>query len=215
MIALQGSFVKATEVLLLFPIHHNIHKLQANCKLPVQNYYKGVYYQIIQAPLNRFVDIHLYETYGTNIYSAFGSSLFKTLTYPLHTAEINTQLRNKLPVKLKGYYKGFIPYSIVNTSSYYIWFKSLEFYDNNLKIKNKNIHNCVVGFLSGLTVDIVCHPLKTIKTNLQNDTFTWKSLLRREYYSRALGCKLLLSACQTAYFNVLCNVTDIKKDLSK
>ena len=205
----QGAFVKATEVLLLFPFHHALHKSQANCKkkLEISNFYKGLHFQIIQSPLNRMVDIYLYETYGPSIQSSLLSSCFKLSTYPLHTAEVCYQLKNKLPTSIIHCYKGIAPYSIINMSSYYVWFNSLQWYNRNIpKIENEHLHNGIVGFLSGLTVDVLMHPLKTIKTNLQNDTFKFQDLKRLQYFSRGLGIKVIISAFQTAYFNVFCPI---------
>jgi len=208
MLALQGAFVKASEVLILFPFHHAIHKSQTNCKVPLKtvDMYKGVHFQLIQAPINRFVDIYLYESFGSSMQSSFLSSAFKVTTYPLHTAEVYYQLKNKLPPTLSHYYKGFAPYSIVNMTAYYVWFNSMQWYSNNLpKLENKHLHNGIVGFSSGLTVDLLMHPFKTIKTNLQNDSFRMKDM-NPKYLFRGMNTKVLLSACQTAYFNILCNV---------
>lgn len=207
MSAFQGAFVKATEVVLLFPFHHAIHKSQTNCKgkLHIGNLYSGIQFQLFQAPTNRFVDIKLYETYGSSMQSSLLSSIFKLSTYPLHTAEVHYQLKNKLPSKFSQYYKGIVPYMVINTYSYYLWFNSLEWYKTNLP-NHDNVHitNGIVGFCSGLTVDVFLHPLKTIKTNLQNNSFRIQDVAKPSYLFRGFTTKILLSASQTAYFNIFC-----------
>lgn len=208
---LYGAFVKASEVALFFPFHHSLHKSQTNSGL--MNYkhmYKGIQFQIVQAPLNRYVDLHIYKKYGSSFESSIYSSLFKTATYPLQTAEVCYQLNNKLPKGLHSYYKGFSPYIIINASAYYIWFNSLKFYDKYIPkyMDNEHTRNATVGFLSGMTVDLAIHPLKTIKVNLQSSRFRLKDLSVK-YLTRGIYTKALLSSLQSAYFNVFCNIKAI------
>lgn len=208
---LYGAFIKASEVVLFFPFHHSLHKSQTKTGyLNYKDMYKGIQYQIVQAPLNRYVDLHIYKKYGTSFESSVYSSLFKTITYPLQTAEVYYQLNNKLPKRFHNYYRGFNPYIIINGSAYYIWFNSLKFYDKYIPkyIQNEHTHNATVGFLSGMTVDLAMHPFKTIKVNLQSDRFRLKDLSVR-YLSRGVCTKILLSSLQSAYFNVFCNIKDI------
>lgn len=205
---LYGAFVKATEVVLFFPFHHSLHKSQTKSGLlNYKDMYKGIQYQIVQAPLNRYVDLHIYKKYGSSLESSAYSTLFKSITYPLQTAEVYYQLNNKLPKRLNNYYKGFSPYIIINASAYYIWFSSLKFYDKYTPkyVYNDNIHNAVVGFLSGMTVDLVMHPLKTIKVNLQSNKFKLQDVSMK-YLSRGVCTKMLLSSLQSAYFNVFCSI---------
>lgn len=207
MTPLYGALIKGSEVFMFYPIYHYLHKSQANNKTPVTNIYKGIQFQLFQSPLNRFVDLYLYENHGASLVSSVSSTIFKVSTYPFHTAEVYYQLNGKLPNRFKAYYKGFVPYSFINMSSYYIWFKSLEFYNKNIQFfENSHVRNGIVGFVSGLTVDILMHPLKTIKVNLQNNKFKVADL-NMGYFRRGLLLKALLSSCQTAYFNIVYNIT--------
>ena len=55
-----------------------------------------------------------------------------------------------------------------NTFSYFIWYNSLNYFNEHIKIQNHNLKNDVIGLISGLTVDIIMNPLRVLKTNFQN-----------------------------------------------
>mgnify|MGYP000987473941 CR=1 FL=1 len=90
-------------------------------------------------------------------------------------------------------FNGYRYFYLYNTLSYYIWFKSLNVYSNNINIKNKILKNGIIGIISSITVDICIHPLKLIQTNLQNNT------INRNIFS-GIRMKLFISAFQGLFF---------------
>lgn len=205
---IEGSIIKASETFLLFPFHHIIHRKQLgliNNNLTFSNLYKGISFQLVSSSINRGLDIWLFQNSNSILEASLYSSLCKTITYPLHTTEIYYQINNKIP-KLNKLYNGFPIYTLTNIASFNIWINSLKIYDSILPyesdVKQKQF---LVGFLSGLTTDVIVHPLKVIKTNLQNNTFKYNQLLNIPFYYRGMHYKILLSGFQTAYFNMFCN----------
>ena len=206
MTPLDGAITKFSEVCLLYPLHTIIHKKQTN--MPIQfnsSLYKGIHFQLLSSSINRSADIFFFQKSNSTIEASFYSTFFKTLTYPLHTIEINYQLKNKYP-KIHNLYKGFGIYTIGNFLSYNVWIESLKFYNSHYLYRdNDYVKRFTVGFLSGLTTDIAIHPIKVIKTNIQNKTFFIKDLTKMSYYIRGMNYKIILSGFQTAYFNLFCN----------
>jgi hypothetical protein len=211
---LFAAFVKAGDVLLLYPFHRIIHHQQVHNKSFKQtfrliaknknykNLYKGIGLQIVQSSVNRYADASIYNAYGTGTEAICLSSVFKALTYPLHTSEIYYQLNNKYLYKPHQLYKGYLAYMTINSCAYYIWWTSLEYYNSHFKCENSKQQKCINGFLSGITVDICIHPLRVIKTNLQNQSKLIKVFHTGGFAYRGFGTKMILSGIQSAIFNV-------------
>ena len=216
---ITASLMKGGEVCLLFPFHRIIHYQhihnQSFKKTIVQiikrekfkGLYKGISFQLCQSVINRCADVTLYNTYGVTPEAAMYSSAFKALTYPLHTMEIYYQMQNKYIFEITKMYNGYSFFMISNALSYLIWWHTLDKYNNcflESKEKYPITHKSVSGFCSGLTVDLCVHPLRVMKTNLQNQSFNAKDIAKNfsKYGYRGFGTKLLLSGIQSAIFNV-------------
>ena len=200
---IKGTIIKTSELIFFYPLHtitnyQSIHSTKLITSIKnIKGFYKGIKYQLLFLPINRYIDLKILENNDISFKSALLSSTCKILTYPLQTYEIYYQLNNKKPpfnFLLKGYHYFYI----YNTISYYIWFNSLKIYSDNINIKNNLIKNAFVGFLSGITVDIIVNPLKVIKLNYQNNT------IPKTYYS-GIKLRILFSAIQSSYFNILIN----------
>jgi hypothetical protein len=211
---LFAAFVKAGDVILLYPFHRILHHQQVHNKKfkrtfraitrnkNYKNLYKGIGFQLAQSSINRYADTSIYNAYGTGTEAICLSSLFKCFTYPLHTCEIYYQLNNKYLYKPHQLYKGYIPFMLTNAFAYYIWWTSLNYYNSHYKCKNSKQQKCINGFLSGITVDICVHPLRVIKTNLQNQTKLINLFKTGGIAYRGFVTKIFLSGIQSAIFNV-------------
>ena len=203
---IKGTFIKTTEIFLLYPLttimnyqiinSNNIFNSFKNI-YKTHGFYKGVGFKLLYLPINRFIDLKILQTYDSSLKSALLSSTIKIITYPLQTYSIYYQLNNIKP-KMNILFNGYRYFYLYNTLSYYIWFKSLNVYSNNINIKNKILKNGIIGIISSITVDICIHPLKLIQTNLQNNT------INRNIFS-GIRMKLFISAFQGLFFNILIN----------
>ena len=215
----NGIFIKCAEISLFYPLYAIINYQHINATgiynsikqmKSTTGFYRGIHFNLLHLPANKFIDLQIYKHYDSSFYAALLSSTFKMLTYPLSTCEVYYLLNNKLPRK-SMLYNGFSLYYISNTFSYMLWYKSLNFYNDNITIKNYNIKNAVVGLVSGLTIDIIMNPIRVIKTNYQNATNInsinssnsiniFKNI---RFLDRGLKVKLLLSCLQSSFFNTM------------
>ena len=208
----KGIIIKTSEILLFYPLHSIIyyqHINNSNFKKTIKilnankNFYSGIRFQLMYLPINKFIDLQTYTDYGSSIKGGIICSFLKSFTYPINTFEVHYNLNNKYPKK-NYLYKGFSIYFISNSISYYIWFNILEYFNKKVEIKSTILKNAYVGIISGIIVDVIMNPLRVIKTNLQNNV-SYDKLNFNNIIFRGIKSKLILSAFQSSYFNILIN----------
>tara|TARA_B100001093_G_scaffold514654_1_gene589175 strand:- start:794 stop:1465 length:672 start_codon:yes stop_codon:yes gene_type:complete len=208
----KGIIVKTSEILLFYPLHSIIyyqHINNSNLKKTIKilnankNFYSGIRFQLMYLPINKFIDLQTYTDYGSNIKGGIICSLLKSFTYPINTFEVHYNLNNSYP-KFTNLYNGYYFYFISNSLSYVIWFNTLEYFNKKVEIKSNILKNAYVGFISGIIVDVIMNPLRVIKTNLQNN-LSYDKLNFNNIMFRGIKSKLILSAFQSSYFNILIN----------
>jgi len=217
---LEGATVKSLETGIIYPIHRIINHQYIysttfyNSVLSIYkndnsvfSFYRGAKYQIPNVFINRYIDIYLFEKYGSSIETSVYSSISRIISYPLSTFEINNQLNNKLKWNYSVYYRGYPYYFVNNTLNYYLFWNLMKYYDSNIRIstKNKNVNNAYVGFLTGLSVEFIMNPLKVLKTNYQNHNN--KIFNVGKILTNGLIPRMLLSGIQVAIFNTIIPVT--------
>ena len=199
---LNSSIIKSIEIVLFYPIHSIIYNQQIKQDVKYKTFsrfYKGLPFQFMYQPINRYLDVIIYNKYDVSLQTSILNSTLKFVTYPLQTCEVYYQINNKLP-NIINYYNGYQFFFISNTISYYLWFNSLKYYDlyfTNI-INNTNVKNATVGFLAGLTVDIIINPLKVLKTNYQNNIKKYD--FNFKFMFRGIKARILLSSLQSAFF---------------
>jgi len=211
---IYGSILKGIETIILFPLQSIIHYQHVNSTgifKSIQKmryttgFYRGISFNLIALPINKYIDLKIYQSYNASIIAALLSSSLKIITYPLNTCEVYYLLNNKLP-KINMLYNGFSFYYTSNSLSFLIWYNSLHFYNKHITIKNYNLKNATVGLIAGLSVDIIMNPLRVIKTNSQNNiNYSFNADFIKLFFrsNQGLKMKLILSCIQSSLFNTL------------
>jgi len=209
----KGFFVKVSETVIFYPFHTIIYYQHINNVSFINTikniynigyfsrFYSGLPFNVVYAPINKFIDLEIYKKYGSTTEGALICSTVKSLTYPIHTIEVFYNINRTMP-KFIHIYNGYSFFFLSNSISYVLWYKLLERFNTGFAIKNKILKDGVVGLTSGLIVDLLMNPIRVLRTNLQNN-LSIRNIAFGSFYNRGIVPKLMLSAIQSAYFNVL------------